>query len=141
MKINQALKAKNKLVSKLNTLKHRIQDSNSYIKGNTPAYNAEELLKEYNNVSSELVGLKTKINIAIMPVFQHIIRMGELKSGVQMLKSISIASGTTTNYRDVVEERIATIPELKRDKLIEEAEKQIEDVQDFLDQFNATHDI
>jgi predicted DNA-binding ArsR family transcriptional regulator len=140
MKINQALKLKNKLVARLNVLKTRMLQNNSIIKGSNPTYNSEECFKEYSKVQLELVTLKARISIATQPMFEHILRMGEYKSDIKILKGMNVKEGVQAGYGTTTE-YICTISEKRRDEIIELEEQNIEIIQDKLDQFNATTEI
>lgn len=143
--INQALKHKNALGGKLKVLDSRILQNGSWIKGNTPSYNMEELITERSRTMVDLIQLKAKISRATQPVVDKILEMSELKSYVNVLKSLDVKRGIKSDRYSRMEssttEYESSMTEKEKDGIVEKVESQISKLQDELDSFNATTEI
>ena len=139
MNIKQALKRKNKLASKLKQALATMATSNSIVVGADTAYSSQSKLKEATDTAMELVTLKTKIHAANVPVAGLIFEASELKGMIQALRNMSCNSGAVYGYRsDSPIQYQAEISELKRDELVTDLENRLDEINDQLDQFNAT---
>lgn len=146
MTIKQALKYKNKLVSKMNDEFRKVSQYNSIEEGEKRAYGAEVSLNNFINMSSELVELKTKIHKANVNVYNKIFLLSELKSRISKLQTLDCSEGKVSDrYGRMSGEspiiKTVEIDILKRDSMITELEAKIEEIQDALDTHNATTEI
>ena len=135
--ISQALKEKNKLAAKLQRNWDRFMRNNSIIDGETRTYDAGTLMTDIQLVMKELVELKTRIHIASNPVRDKIFRLSELKNYVAKLKIVDARSGLVKERYDsqlIQKEAFYKADEI--DFLAEEAEEEIEKIQEFLDNYN-----
>lgn len=142
MKLHAALKKKNQIVNKMNTVKARMLHNNSYLEGAKPTYDSRELYQEYLSLQQQLIELKTAIELCNAPILMDILHLGELKSMAQNLKSMDVKSGPVSSYKS--EEPImyqCNITELERDKMVEQIEETIQKIQDHIDHFNATTEV
>ena len=141
MNIKQALKEKNKLVKKLAEEFLKFSQNNSVEFGVNRSYDPAEALIRWIETSKELVALKTKIHRANIGVYDKIFQLAELKSLLKQLKSVDCAEGKQQNhYRHAgveatIKEAVLSIP--KRDEMVKDMEKQIENLQELLDDHNA----
>lgn len=143
MTIKQALKYKNKLVSKINSEYHKVHTYNSIEEGQTRPYSANESLSRYFELSNELVELKTKIHQANVKVYDKIFLMSELKSRISKLQTLDCSDGKVHDrYARLNGEpsviKNTEISVVERDNLISEIESKIEEIQEELDQYNST---
>lgn len=139
MTIKQALKYKNKLVKKINEAFQKVYTYNSIVEGQTRAYDVNDSLVEYFQLSNELVNLKEKIHTANQPVYGKIFLLSELKSQAQKLAVLSCEEGKSKNrFSDESETKTAIINVVSRDNMIKNIEEQIEALQEELDTYNAT---
>lgn len=139
MNIKQALKRKNKLASKLKQALAIMSTSNSIVVGANTAYSSQAKLKEATDTAMELVALKTKIHAANVPVAGLIFETSELKGMIQALRNMSCNSGAVISYRSETPIQYeAEISELRRDELVADLENRLDEINDQLDQFNAT---
>ena len=139
MNINQALKQKNLLAGRLVVLKERMFKNSRWLKGNKPNYVLSEVRREYILVSEELIKLKTKLSFASQPILPKILKMGELKSYIVIMKNLDVSSGIETErYATAAHEYESAISVKARDEMIEETERQVSELQDEIDKFNAT---
>ena len=142
MKIFQALKEKKKLGGEIVVLKQRIQNNNSYIKGNEQDYSVKSTMEELFKKEEELIQLKVKIQRANAPVNEKIFRLAELKGRAQYLKGISTNKGTVKQrFSEDVLEYVVELSKVEIDKMVDQTTSDIYRLQDELDMFNHTTDI
>lgn len=142
MTINQALKEKNRLAGKIKVLDARLASNATWIKGNTPSYNYGELLSQREIEVEALVTLKEKISKATVPVVGKILKMSESKALIQALRNTGMQRGRRHEYGLTAPvEYESALTEKERDALVEKYEKDISELQDELDKFNATTEI
>ena len=96
MKLYKALREKNLLVGKLKELTMKIQRNNTIIVGNEFDYDILELMTERDEIMSDLITLKLKIQEATAPITESIYILAELKAKSHMLQGISTEAGTIT---------------------------------------------
>jgi hypothetical protein len=142
MNVKQALKAKNKLTTRINELYSLAKTYNSIEEGNVRRYSVIGLLNEANELTKELVDLKVKIHTANQPVYGKIFLMAELKGRVKQLKAISCEEGKVNErYGSIISIKEVEMDVVYRDSLIKQLEADIEQLQDELDIHNATTSI
>ena len=133
MKLNKALKLKNKLVSEINAAMSYVKTYNSMEEGTSKAYPVKEKLEEVKSKTNELVELKTKIHIANAPVWDKIFRLSEVKSIMSNLKSLNTETKLAGGYREAVTAEITLV---EKDVMMKELEAEVEALQEVLDQHN-----
>lgn len=141
MTITQALKEKNKLVKEIEVAYQQAFQNNSIEEGNTRKYSVEAKLKEAGELTTKLVELKTKIHKANLSVYDKIFLMAELKGRVNKIKSLSTDEGKISQDRwsgGVSILKTVEIDVIKKDQMVKDLEKQIEDIQNELDVHNNT---
>lgn len=138
MNIKQALKKKNKLVTKARQEFVKVNTYNSMEEGNERPYDSLLSLNTYIELVDELIALKAKIHKANLPVYDKIFRLSELKTVVNNLKSLNCTEGKEINRFMNSEPRIlkAKINTLLKDQMVERYEEEIDKIQDELDAFN-----
>jgi len=144
MNVKQALKKKNILVEQIKQEYNRISTYNSIEVGNKRPYSALRSLKNYIELTEQLVKLKTSIHKANQPVYDKIFALSEYKSIIQHLRSLNCIEGKTPGNRwDSNEARTmeVEISIIERDNLITEFEGKINNIQDELDYFNQVTEI
>lgn len=137
MTVAKALKTKNRLVKKINTLTNRIYEYNSIPDGNRRPYDMEQLLNEIGELRKKLVDLKAKVHRANEPVFEKIFRLSELKSYITSLNSVDTTTGVDTGWGSSEVTHVAQIGPAELNVLIDGVQAQIDDLQDELDEWNA----
>lgn len=138
MNIKQALKLKNKLVTQIKEQYEIAKAHNSIEQGNPRRYSALQSINKANELSIELVELKTKIHLANAPVYDLIFQMSELKNQIKQLKSIPVDEGKVTErYGSITTIKEVELNIAERDNLVKGLELQIEELQDKLDTHNA----
>lgn len=140
MKINKALKTKNKLVKRADKEFSRISPNNVYRVDKSPTYSAREYLDTFLKTTEEIIELKTNIHKANFNVFSKIFRMSELKNVISKLRRIN--TNEPHNYGESTDIVYNTeISEKEIDEMIEKFELEIEQIQEELDVHNHTKDL
>ena len=142
MTIAQALKEKNKKVTRLSNLWDRLHRYNVMNDGEDKPYTSKDTWEEINKLTEEIVELKTKIHSASSPVRSSIFMLSELKNKAQRLKGMSVNNGTYKDrYSDTVISQVAEFDVIWKDRMVESIEESIETIQESLDKFNHTTNI
>lgn len=145
MSIRKALQKKNLLVGKIRGLQTLISNKNVFT-DETPENNREDtkvLLADLVKMRDGLIALKSAITVANVHIYPALARINELKSYIEFLKGISTNEGKTTQRvygasEFLVQVNKATLSEKDIRSLKEETEKEIEDLQEKVDDFNAS---
>ncbi len=145
MKINKALKIKNRKVGKINSLRSLIIRENSkYIK-HFNFKKIEGIFEEYRKELRELIDLKAKIQKATAPIAHLLIEMAEAKGELAFYKTVPHKSGEheKDSYNDntVIEKWEAYLDQDGIDNTVNALQKLIEHLQDEIDDYNATTSI
>jgi hypothetical protein len=146
MTIRQALKYKNKLVTKMNEEYSKASTYNSIEDGNDRPYDVKAALTNYLSLSNELIELKTKIHKANSVVYDKIFRLSELKSQISKLNHLNCTKGSINSRfgriaGDEPTKVTAIIGVVERDEMVKTIETEIEKIQEELDAHNATTNI
>lgn len=142
MNISKALKQKSRLVKEINQKWDIVNKQNSIISGNKRNFDISKLLEEINGLTEELVQLKTNIHLSNAPIYDKIFKMSELKNYLKSIKSLDIKEGVVeSRYGQTTNSYEVQITDLQKSEIIEKISKQIDDLQDELDYFNAVTDI
>ena len=145
MKISKALKRISKLKGEIADLSSRITASNSCMAENDFREDVKKLISEYRNKVTELLGLKEAVMKANVSngIYHNILLLSEKKSEIQMLKDMDIKSGKELShgYNDAVYDYKCQIGLEERNEIVDILEKEVEDIIDSLDEFNATHEV
>ena len=146
MKLNQALKVKNRLageVARFNQILHR---ENSRRNDNPSTVNREEIWNKIVATSNELGDLKGRISTANVGIYAKLERMGELKSRIAFINSLSKRTGEEIVPLHGDREPLkytwnSYVNQEKADGMVIDLQKQIETLQDEVDSYNATTEI
>jgi hypothetical protein len=139
----KALKLKNRLTGRLAKVQADIQAFNSVPAGQADQVNVPALVKTRAELVGALVGLKTAINEANREAQRDIYDLAEKKATAQFLAGVNTRHGpqpavypntTEVNY-------VAALKKADVDTLVAGLEKEIDQLQDRLDQFNHVHKI
>jgi hypothetical protein len=144
MKLTKALNYKNKLVTKLNNAWAKLQKYNSTVEGTKVPYSAEKLMSEVEVAQEELIRLKVALHKASEPVRDKIFLLSELKTAAKKLASLSTVNGPVVDHysrRETPTVYVAIIDEVKQEELVAAKEKEIEKLQEELDQFNYNTEV
>ena len=139
----KALKVKNRLTGRLSKIQGDIQTYNSVPEGQAGQVDVPALVKVRDRLVAALVALKTAINEANRETQRDIYDLAEKKATVQFLAGISTRHGpqpavypstTEVNY-------VAALKKADVDGMVAGLEKDIDQLQDRLDQFNHVRKI
>ncbi len=139
----KALKLKNRLAGRLAKVQEDIQTYNSVPEGQADQVNVPALLKTCEELVGALVNLKTGINDANQAVQRDIYNLAEKKATAQFLAGINTRHGPQPPvYPSTIEVTyVAALKKADVDALVVRLEKEIDQLQDRLDQFNHDHKI
>jgi len=135
--IKEALKLKKKLDKKLKEEAEKIFRYNTAEDHATKHYSSKESLAKYQQLTDEIIALKTSIYKASAEVLDSKFRLKKLKKLVRTLKDLSCAEGIWKDEIDYKDIRVyvSEITVTERDKLVEQYETEIEKMKDVLDAF------
>ncbi len=141
--LGKALKVKNRLAGRLAKVQADIQAYNSVPAGQADQVNVPALLKTREELVGALVGLKTAINEANREAQRDIYDLAEKKATAQLLAGVNTRHGPQPAvYPNTTEvSYVAALKKADVDALTAGLEKEIDQLQDRLDQFNHVHKI
>ncbi len=134
----KALKIKNRLTGRLAKVQADIQAYNSVPVGQADQVNVPALMKTREELVGALVGLKTAINEANREIQRDIYDLAEKKATAQFLAGLCTRHGPQPAVYPSTTEVIyvAALKKADVDTLVAGLEKEIDQWQDRLDQFN-----
>ena len=141
--LGKALKIKNRLAGRLAKAQADIQAYNSVPEGQADQVNVPALVQTREELVKALVDLKPAINDANREIQRDVYDLAEKKGTVQFLAGVCTRHGplpavypstTEINY-------VAALKKADVDALVARLEKEIDQLQDRLDQFNHVHKI
>ena len=137
MKLSKALKQKNRLVRKINSLQQLINRDNSTLEKD---YNEEVIsgrFAEYYTSVNELVQLKSKIQQATAPIADKLLAMAELKGQANFINNLKTRQGSFKDYDGNEEVYSCYYSQNHVDEKVSEIECKIDELQDEVDEYNA----
>jgi hypothetical protein len=139
----KALKIKNQLTGRLAKVQADIQAYNSVPQGQADQVNAPALMQTREELVGALVALKTAINDSNREVQRDIYDLAEKKATGQFLAGVNTRHGPQPAvYPNTTEiSYVAAVIKAEVDVLVAGLEKEIDQLQDRLDQFNHVHKI
>ena len=139
----KALKVKNRLTGRLAKVQADIQAYNSVPAGQADQVNVPALMKTREELVGALVGLKAAINDANREAQRDIYDLAEKKATAQFLAGVNTRHGPQPAvYPNTTEvSYVAALKKADVDGLVAGLEKDIDQLQDRLDQFNHVHKI
>jgi hypothetical protein len=143
MNISKALKVKNRLVGDINHRQALILSHNVRNAKNEPKVCTIDLLENLFLLRHKLVTLKGAISQASAPVAKELAELAETKSFAAWLATIPIkeqkeVASVGYGSQPTEVEWVSQITENRRQELLEKAKTIINDLQDKVDEFNAT---
>ena len=141
--LGKALKIKNRLTGRLAKVQADVQAYNSVPAGQADQVNVPALMKAREELVEALVSLKTAINDANREAQRDIYDLAEKKAAAQFLAGVNTRHGPQPPvYPSTVEVNyVAALKKADVDGLVAGLEKEIDQLQDRLDQFNHDHRI
>tara|TARA_R110002167_G_scaffold98020_2_gene258243 strand:- start:5884 stop:6339 length:456 start_codon:yes stop_codon:yes gene_type:complete len=147
MNIAKALKEKNRTTGRITKLQTQVLTNNRYEKGVDRDYNSMDLLKSLQEEWAFLIDLKSKIATANIGIADNLIALTEAKAELTFWNGfhsgqpseevvVNVYDGTGVN-KAVTHTYINTISSRMVDDNVLHIQKQIEDLQDEIDNYNA----
>jgi len=139
----KALKLKNRLAGRLAKVQADIQLFNSVSEGQAGQVNVPALVQTRGELVEGLVNLKSAINEANRAVQRDIYDLAEKKATAQFLGCVNTRHGPQPAvYPSTTEvDYVAALKKADVDGWVARLEKEIDQLQDKLDQFNHDHTI
>lgn len=144
MKLYKALKERKNLIGDIAKLKQQLKEKNSYLEGskNGENFEAQKVYDELLSKIDELMGLKFVINEANREIQAKIYALGEYKALIAFWKEVSVVDGAQMiGYSDKVQNYNVNFTESQRDEKVKEFQKNVDALQDELDEYNFNTDI
>ena len=144
MKLAKALKEKNRVVGDINRLQELLRRENSRETKSTSTVNVEKVWEDLQAATDRIVAIKTAIFKANVGIYDKIVRMGELKSRISFLDMVPTKDGVediSYGMSTGVKEYKAWMNQQMKDNEVLVFEKQIADLQDEIDEYNATVEV
>jgi hypothetical protein len=136
----KALSVKNRLAGRLSQARSNVETYNcvqaGQRDGQTLDVRAE--LDRYRKLQEALVAVKAAIQRANVPVYEEILRLGEIKSTVKMLSDLNTKQGKEAQYGGIEFNYDSVIRKPEVLEMIRKLEGEIDTIQDRLTQFNAS---
>ena len=141
--LGKALKVKNRLTGRLAKVQADIQAYNSVPEGQADQVNVPVLMQAREELVGALVSLKTATNDANREAQQDIYDLAEKKATAQFLAGLNTRHGPQPAvYPNTTEvSYVAALKKADVDALVAGLEKEIDQLQDRLDQFNHTRKV
>jgi hypothetical protein len=140
MNLAKALKLKNKKLSEYNKTVQKMRAYNSYDVDSKKVYNSKELMAQAEVQLNDYVALKSAIHSTSEPIRAKIFRLGELKSFLTNISSMSTTEGIvkSSNYSSTSTFTYAVdVTEEEKEAKVKLIQDEIEAIQDEIDTFNA----
>jgi type II secretory pathway component PulF len=143
MNLALALKTKNRLAGEMVRQQAILQRENARRNDSVSKINCKEVWEKYLALSVQLGELKGKITQANINVYPMLERMAELKSRISVIQSLPKRVGNEVEYvggdvKQITYTWSSFIDQEKCDIIVAELQTQINDLQDQIDNYNAT---
>lgn len=158
MSISRALKERKRIIGEMNTIQRRISMNNAVVLtvktdengnfsppsketiSNKRKADPEDLLTKWYALRERLVSLKMAMHSANVGIIEKLIRLSELKAELGVWESFSMNDNETSQYGD----RTVRVVDVVFDSKwvlskVDGLRKEINDLQDEVDEYNATH--
>jgi prefoldin subunit 5 len=137
--LSRALKVKSRLVSRLRELQEFINKYNSLVSGAERPSSVMTAYEESKAITQTLCDIKAAIQIANVPIQTKIFTLAEAKSLKTFLQRLNTTHGTAAlGYSGETTEYDSEIKGAYVNDEIKRLTKEIESLQDQIDEFNAT---
>lgn len=138
LSLSKALKIKNRLAGRLAKTNLSIAQYNCTVEGRKDEVDVKALDKERTSLVAALVELKTSIFEANKGIYRSIILIGEKKGEVEFLNGLNTKHGTEPHgYQAQPVTYVSVIQKAEVDKRVKQLEKEIDELQDAIDKYNA----
>jgi len=142
--IAKALKVKNRLAGRLTKASEDIKTFNSVLPSQQGRADVLALVELRKRLAEAMIVIKTALSEAARPIRRDLFQLAELKGELQLLSNLDTTHGARVLEfygSSSVQDYVATLKKADVDKATRALERQIDDLQDRIDQFNATHTV
>jgi hypothetical protein len=133
----KALKVKNQVAGKINRLSGEVQRYNVVLPENKDKQDVGGKFAKLCILTNKLIDLKASISAANAPIQRDIYALAEKKGFLSFLQNLNCDADVRRGYNNELIENYAHIGREEVDKLITVFERDIIELQDKLDNFNA----
>lgn len=143
VRIRKALQIKNRISGEVANLTKLIQANNSHQKGGS-RFDVNDLIKSRASAVEKLIAVKAALAVSNVAIYGKIARMAELKSEIQMYRTLPTNEGCTeAGYGDRAKTIVieCTVNAVQVEERVKELTLEIEKLQDEVDYFNSTTEI
>lgn len=139
MTLARALRYKKRVIENIRRLEQDIDCNNSKVEGEVRDVDVLLALKQRSAWVNHLVDLKLALQQNTRPIQRLVLEMAETKAEIVFLQRMSIDHGTQrSNYRDEPSFKFdAVIRKSARDKMVQDLQDRIDQLQTKIDAFNA----
>jgi hypothetical protein len=142
----KALSIKNRLAGRLSQARSNIEAYNSVPAGqregdDQATINVRAEYDRYRKLQDGLIVVKTAIQRANVSIYEDILRLGEVKSTIQMLNGLNTRHGSEPGYNNIEYRFDATYRKPEIMEMVRKLETEIDTIQDRITQYNATTSI
>lgn len=146
MNLAQALKQKNRLAGELVRQQQILQRENARRSDSVSTVNRLEVWQKIIELSEKLGELKGRITQANVNIYPALERMAELKARISYLNSLPKREGEEVSFVGRDQEKLvytwdSQINQQKSDELVAELQQETNDLQDEVDNYNATTEV
>lgn len=140
--LSKALKIKNRIVGEIAKLEQLFQTINSQREDATSSLNATEIYENWQKAKEELVKIKTRIAEASVGIQTYLVQLAETKSSINFYQNLYIREDADTTPYGVgtfkTYQFVNVVSMKDREERIAELNKKIADLQDSVDEYNAS---
>lgn len=136
----KALSVKNRLAGRLAQARGNVQAYNSVLAGQRDGAGTVDVRAEFDRMlklQDALVAVKAAIQRANIEIYAEILRLGEIKSLIQMLNGLETRHGVEPGFQGLEYHYVAEIRKPEVLDLIRQREGEIDAIQDRINQYNA----
>ena len=146
MKLNQALKVKNRLAGDLVRQQQILQRENARRSDSVSKVDRSKVWENILAISDKLGELKARIATANVGIYPKLERMAELKARIAYITGLHKRDGEEITFEGLQREKVtytwtSEINQEKADALVAQLQEQIAQLQDEVDEYNATYEI
>jgi len=146
MNLSQALKQKNRLAGELVRQQQILQRENARRSDSVSSVDCEVVWNKIVELSEELGELKGRITKANVNIYPALERMAELKARIAFVQGLQKREGPEVTFVGRDQEKVeytweSFVNQEKSDELVAELQDEINNLQDEVDEYNATTQI
>lgn len=158
MSISRALKERKRIIGEMNTIQRRISMNNAVVImvktdengnfsppsketiSNKRKVDPEELLTKWYFLRERLISIKMAVHSANVGIIEKLVKLSELKAELGIWESFTMNDNESSQYGD----RTVRVVDVVFDSKwvlskVDRLRKEINDLQDEIDEYNATH--